>query len=176
MNVERGCRRLVLVLSAAVVLLGIGLDILFLPPRPTTAVLQITLADRRQVTLRGVPHELIPPAEEQELIDRHASQAFDYAKAKQDIRQAVDRYGQLASKITDLPGFGWLPVPGYPRIKMASVSWVDIRQVELLREEGPPRLSWLVQHSTLSRLAFGLGIALWVIFFAGRFVARGFGS
>lgn len=180
MRLERGFRRIVIVLSASIVVLGAGLDVAFSPPRPDTVTVLVTLTNGRQVTLADVPRDVVPSPTDQALINTLAKdlgagkKVFDLRKADSNVRQAVDRYSRLVDKIIEIPGFNTTR-PNSSNLKLETflVQWWDIRRVEVLRD-GPQWWAWWWDHAYITSWAVGLAVFLWVAFYVFRWIARGF--
>lgn len=175
---ECGFRRVVIVVSASIVVLGAGLDIVLLTPRPDTATILVTLADGRQVTLGDVPRNAVPSQTDQAVVNKLAKElgagekAFDLRKMDSNVRQAVDRYSNLAAKIagmTEIPT-GFDP---HPEFTPFLVQWWGIRRVEILREELQGRAWWWAQ-ANVTPWAVGLAVLLWIAFYVVRWIACGF--
>lgn len=169
LNLERGFRRLTLVLSIGVMILGITVDATIMSPFPTGKV-RITLADDRQVILDDMP-DLGP-----------------YRNRKDTKRLA------LAVAISRLPEFSrptatmriirladgaqfegpWTKVPD--GFALLAVQPDDIKDVTLARVGLARWLSWSWANAGFSLLSVGLVVVLWIAFFAIKWVARGFAA
>jgi len=160
MKVERGFRRLVMVLSLGVLFVGVSIDAWTVPPRPR--VVRVTLADGRHVTLEG-----------DQVTTGRLGLILDFGDPLSlEGRQA------LAATISDLPSFRSGPpirpirTPGPPGIVWDPVQAADIRDATLAYSDG--RLSWFWYHAEASTLAIAVVAVLWSGFIAIRWVVRGF--
>ena len=178
-NPERGFRRLLIVVSVTVLVVGAGFDALVSPSRLGTTDLFVTLLDGRKVQLEGVPLSEVPFQVSQGVIDQLANErvttkSFDLRHKGSEARDAVKRYGDIASRISALPGFEARAESSDPPGFLAdSVQWSDIRRIEALT---PGKLSaWWVSLRT-TRAAVGIVLCIWIAFFTVRWVIRGFAS
>ncbi len=137
------------VISAAIVALGVTLDLWTLPPQPRAV--RVTLADGRQVILEGdrlrtgrlgMIIDLGEP-----LTTREAREALGMAISEHEGRRAPDK------------------IPPPPD------AW-DIRDVIVFNPES--RSSWLLHHANFSMSAIAAIVVLWLAFASIRWIARGF--
>jgi hypothetical protein len=154
---ERGFRRLVIVVSVAVLGLGVALDAMIMNPHATV---QVTLSDGRRVTLerhgpksylldrRSLAEGLI----EKRLRDMEQAPKFQALPPDRQwrVREAAERF--LRKEVGELPS-----APG-------------IVNVEVLR--GPEYWWWT--DAVWSKIAAALVALLWACFYAVRWIARGF--
>src|SRR5262249_45487481 len=140
--------------------------------------IRVTLRDGREAIVEGIPRDRIPAPADQANIDRlahdfHTDKAFDLSRKESSAREAVERYGYVASNMSDLPQFAGKSKTA-ERFVLDSVQWDDIRHISVLREDGPSRLSWWWQHAFFSVIAIVLAVLLWVSLFLIRWIAAGF--
>jgi hypothetical protein len=182
MALERGFRRIIIVLSVVIFALGVGFDVITLPARPVSAIV-VTLTDGRHVTLHDVPRDAVPARAEQAIIDNLAeilaadAKAFDPKKLDNDTCRALDHYSSLASKIIDIPGFDTTGPPNDratpPGFRPFLVQWDTIRRVEVL-QSGPGRMLWWWGHAHVTPWLAALVAFLWLTFYTVRWIVRGF--
>jgi hypothetical protein len=154
---ERGFRRLVIVVSVAVLGLGVALDAMFMDPHATV---QVTLSNGRRVTLerhgpksylldrRSLAEDLIQKRL-QRLEQLPEFQALPPEVQRQYRAEAERRWGKQVGKLPSAPG---------------------IVNVEVLR--GPEYWWWT--DAVWSKIAAALVALLWACFYAVRWIARGF--
>jgi hypothetical protein len=178
-NPERGFRRLLVVVSLIVLVAGAGFDALVSSSRLGTGNLRVTLLDGRNVQLEGVPLSEVPVHVSQNVIDQLANErattrSFDLRQKGSEARDAVKKYGDIASRISALPGFEARAESSAPPGFLAdSVQWSDIRRIEILT---PGKLSAWWASLRATRAAVGIVLGIWIAFFTVRWVIRGFAS
>lgn len=178
-NPERGFRRLLTVVSVTVLVAGAGFDALVSPSRLGTTSLLVTLLDGRKVRLEDVPRTEVPSKASQSIIDQLANEmattkSFDLEHKGWEARDAVERHGNIARRISALPGFEpRVESSGPPRFLADSVNWSDVRRIEVLTS-GTLSAWWAYLRATL--VAAGIVLCIWIAFFTCRWVIRGFAS
>lgn len=174
MALERGFRRIVIVLSVLWLGLAVMSDLMTISPHATV---QVTLKDGRKFTVeRHVGKEYLKD---------HSSLAYDLKEGRGEYKGGLKSPPATARAlgsdkdfppnplpkgfIPDRPPPGWSPIPPLPD-DVSSEDAANIVDVEYLR--GPEYWWWTDIGAT--KFASGAVLGLWIAFYTLRWIARGF--